>query len=190
MASKKKVVREGGLSPFKSRCKKVKYIFNTLHLSCFRKYHATRVHKFPKNLIATLNSSHQTVETKQVPYSASRNIRCHIKCVKYNKKICSWIACVTHTVYQNSKFTDTYLQVFLLFLAHNLELVCHLQLSDPLSFLSLAAQFLTVFFSQSIQCCTGIFHLCQFILQSFIIHCNKNIKLISENINVNQILHI
>ena len=145
---------------------------------------------FLKNLVATLNSSHQTAEMKQVPYSGPRNIKCHIKCVKYNKKKCSWIARVTRRVYRNSKFTDSYLQVFLLFFAHNLKLVCHLHLSDPLSFLSLAAQFLTVFFSQSIQCCTGIFHLCQLILQSFIIHCNKNIKLICENINIDQTLHI
>ena len=176
---KKKVVREGGLSPIKSKCKKIKYVFNTLHLSCFRKYHATRAHKFPKNLTATLNSSHQTAEMKQVPNSGPRNIKCHIKCVKYNnKKMQLDSMCYTHTVYWNSKFTDTYLQVFLLFLAHNLKLVCHLHLSDPLGFLGLAAQFLMVFFSQRIQCCTCIFHLSQFVLQSFIIHCNKNNKLI------------
>ena len=161
-----------------------------LHLSCCRKYHKTRVHKFPKNLDATLNSGHQTGEMKQVLYSVPTYITFHRKCIKYKKKKCSWITCVTHAVYQNSKYADTYLQVFLLFLTHNLELVCHLHLSDPLSFLSLAAQFLTVFFSQSIQCGTGIFHLCQFILQSFIIHCNKNIKLASENININQTVHI
>jgi len=99
---------------------------------------------------------------------------------EHGKSLKSWIASVTHTVYRNNKLNDTYLQVFLLFFAHYLKLLCHLHLSDPLSFLSLAAQLLTVFFSQSIQCCTGIFHLCQFILQSFIIHCDKNIELISE----------
>jgi hypothetical protein len=30
---------------------KVKYPFNTLHLSCCRKYHRTTIHKFPKNLV-------------------------------------------------------------------------------------------------------------------------------------------
>lgn len=86
MANKKKVICEGRLLLFKSRYKKDKYIFNTLHLSCCRKYNNTRAYTFPKNLEATLNSSHQTGDMKQAPYSGPTNIRCHMKCVKYSKK--------------------------------------------------------------------------------------------------------